>query len=65
MINADVPIEVENMDTLLDFLEAGQERPCHNSFWDLDEPEIQDDFTYKQMQFKKYGYAVSNVGDSF
>ena len=65
MINVDVPVKVENMETLLEFLEDEQERPCHNSFLDLHEPAIMDDFTYRQLQFKKYGYAVSNANDSF
>jgi len=60
MINTDAHIEVENIETLLDFLEEEQERPCHNSFLDLHEPEILDDFTYRQLHSKKYGYAVSN-----
>ena len=65
MINVDVHVKVENMETLLEFLEDEQERPCHNSFLDLHEPAIMDDFTYRQLQFKKYGYAVSNANDSF
>ena len=65
MIDVNVPVKVENIETLLEFLEDEQERPCRNSFWDLYEPAIMDDFTYRQMQFKKYGYAVSNANDSF
>lgn len=65
MINVNVPIKVENIETLLEFLEDEQERPCRNSFLDLYEPAIMDDFAYRQMQFKKYGYAVSNANDSF
>ena len=65
MVKVDVSVEMENIDTLLELLEEEQERPCHNSFLDLDEPEILDDFTYRQLQFKKYGYAVSNSDDSF
>ena len=65
MINVNVPVEVVNMETLLESLEDEQERPCHNSFLDLDEPAVMDDFTYRQMQYKKYGYAVSNADDPF
>lgn len=35
MINVDVPIKVENMETLLEALEDEQERPEHNSFMDF------------------------------
>ena len=55
------PIEIENMDTLLEVLEEEQERPCYNSFLDLNEPEIVDEFTYEQMRYDKYGYAVNGL----
>ena len=54
MNKLDIPVEVNNLETLMEFLEAGQEKPCHNSFLDLHEPEILDEADYKQMQFKKY-----------
>lgn len=63
MINVDVPIKVENMETLLEALEDEQERPEHNSFMDFHEEGILDESTYRQLQFKKYGYAVSNATD--
>lgn len=63
MINVDVPIKVENMETLLEALEDEQERSEHNSFMDFHEEAILDESTYRQLQFKKYGYAVSNATD--
>lgn len=63
MINVDVPIKVENMETLLEALEDEQERLEHNSFMDFHEEAILDESTYRQLQFKKYGYAVSNATD--
>lgn len=63
MINVDVPIKVENMETLLEALEDEQERPEHNSFMDFHEEAILDESMYRQLQFKKYGYAVSNATD--
>ena len=63
MINVDVPIKVENMETLLEALEDEQERTEHNSFMDFHEEAILDESTYRQLQFKKYGYAVSNATD--
>lgn len=54
-------IEIENMDTLLEVLGEEQERPCHNSFLDLNEPELMDDFSYRQMQYNRYGYAVKGL----
>ena len=65
MIKVNVPVNVENMETWVEFLEDGQERPCHNSFMDLHEPEILDEIDYKQVQYKRYGYAVRNIDDSF
>ena len=65
MNNLDIPVEVNNLETLMEFLEAGQEKPCHNSFLDLHEPEILEEADYKQMQYKKYAYAVKEVDDSF
>lgn len=59
------PLEVNNLETLVEFLESEQERPIENTFLDLHEPEILDDFTYRQLQFKKYGYAVKNTSASF
>ena len=53
MINVDVPIKVENMETLLEALEDEQERPEHNSFMDFHEEAILDESTYRQLQFKK------------
>ena len=55
-------LAVSNMDTLVEFLEDQQERPEKNSFLDLQEPEILDEFTYRRIQrsSKKYGYAVKN-----
>lgn len=58
MINVNAPVEVENLETMLEYLESEQERPYHNSFLDLDESEIMDDLDYKQKQFKRYAYAV-------
>lgn len=51
------------METLLEALEDEQERPEHNSFMDFHEEAILDESTYRQLQFKKYGYAVSNATD--
>lgn len=65
MINVDVPVKVDNIETMLEFLEDEQERPCHNSFLDLHETEILNEFAYRQIQFKKYAYAVRNIDDSF
>ena len=62
-IPLEIPIEINNLDDLVEFLEDQQEKPEENSFLDLHEPEILDDFTYRRMQreTKKYGYAVRNV----
>jgi hypothetical protein len=65
MINVDVPIKVNNMETLLGFLDDEQEGTCDNSFFDMNEPAIVDDLTYRLLQSRKYPYAVSNVNDSF
>ncbi len=65
MLNVDEPIEVVDMETLSEFLEEQQERPYHNSFFDSHEPEILDDYTYRQVEFKKYGYAVKDSDDSW
>ena len=51
MINVDVPIKVENMETLLEALEDEQERPEYNSFMDFHEEAILDESTYRQLQF--------------
>ena len=70
MINVDVPITVVNMETLTQFLddkvETNSGYGCeHAGFVDLHEPEIMPEFDYRQVQFKKYGYEVRNVDDTF
>lgn len=45
---------------LQELLELEQEYPEENSFLELHEPAILDEFTYRQLQNKKYGYAVRN-----
>lgn len=65
MMDVNDSTEVTNMETLIQALDDEQERSCHNSFLDLNEPEIIDDFTYRQLQYKKYGYAISNANDPF
>lgn len=67
MINIDVPIKVENMETLLEHLDDENGSGFvyeHSGFLDLYEPNILDDFQFRQAQFKKYGYAVKNGGNS-
>lgn len=61
-MNTETSRKVDNMDAVLELLENEQERPRHNSFLDLQEPEIMDEFNYRriQKQSKKYGYAVKN-----
>lgn len=54
MIIADEPIEVNNFETLLEYLEEKQERPCNNSFLELSEEILLDENTYNHMQFRKY-----------
>lgn len=63
MIAINKAVEVNNMDSLMDYFEEEQERPCYNSFFDLNEPEILSKSEYEQMEFKKYGYAVINDND--
>ena len=46
--------------TNLEELELEQEYPEENSFLELHEPAIIDEFTYRRLQNKKYGYAVRN-----
>lgn len=65
MIDVNASQEVDNMETLLEALESEQEMPEENSFLDFNEPKILDDWTYRQLQFKKYGYAVSNSPDAY
>lgn len=66
MINIDEPVEVVNMETLLEFIQEGRsERIEHAGFIDLNEPAIMDDTTYRSMEFKKYGYAVVNHNDYY
>ena len=65
MINADAPIKVENIETLLERLEDENGSGFvyeHSGFLDFHEPEILNDSAFRQLQFKKYGYAVSNGG---
>lgn len=59
--------KVENMEDILEALENEQERPVEESFLDLHEPALMEDFDYRQLQknCKKYGYAVTNVEASF
>lgn len=45
---------------LQELLELEQEYPEENSFLELHEPAIIDEFTYRRLQNKKYGYAVRN-----
>ncbi len=66
MINVNVPITVVNMETLTQFLddevETNSGYGCeHAGFVDLHEPEIMSEFDFRQAQFKKYGYAVTNA----
>lgn len=64
MINVDVPIKVENLETLLERLEDENGSGLvyeHSGFLDLHEPSILNDTAYRQLQFKKYGYAVTNT----
>lgn len=63
LINCDAPIKVVNMETMIETLEGEQERPCFETFLDLNEPALMDDWTYRQLQWKKYGYAVVNAED--
>lgn len=62
LIDIDVPPKVTNMETLEEALAAEQEQEIRNTFLDLHEPALMDDWTYRQLQkdAKKYGYAVSN-----
>lgn len=56
-------IEIENFDTLFEYLEyKSGAKFLENSFLDLSEPKIMDDFNYRQMQreSKKYGYAIKD-----
>lgn len=64
MINVNAPVEVQNLETMLKHLESEQEGPYHNSFLDLDEPQILSDAEFNRVQFKKYSYAVEKVHDS-
>lgn len=68
MINVDVSIKVENVETLLEHLEHENGSGLvyeHSGFLDLHEPEILNDRLFKHLQFKKYAYAVRNVDDTF
>lgn len=65
MINVDVSMKVNNVETMLAFLEDEQKRTCHNSFLDLHETEVLNECAYEQLQFKKYAYAVRTIDDSF
>lgn len=60
-----ININIRNVETLLEYLESEQERPYHNSFLDLEEPEILSDAEYKRIQFKKYAYPIIKMDDSF
>lgn len=61
MINVDRPLKVENLETLVEALDEEQlSEYHHNGFVDTNEQAILDEFTYRQLQSKQYGYAVSN-----
>ena len=62
--NADSSIEVNNMESLLESLEAEHEKPYHNCFLDLHEQEFIDEETYRSLGFDNNGY-VANLIDGF
>lgn len=64
MINVNTSVEVNNLETVLEHLMSEQEKPYHNSFLDLDEPQMLSDAEFNRLQFKKYSYAVEKVYDS-
>lgn len=62
MIDFDAP---RNLEEAIEIIEAGKEKVVSNTFLDLQEPEILGESDYKQMQYKKYAYAVKTVDDKF
>lgn len=57
--------EPRNLEEAIEIIESRKEKVVHNTFLDLQEPEILGESDYKQMQYKKYAYAVNTLDDKF
>lgn len=65
MMDVNASVEVVNLETMLEHLESEQKRPYHNSFLDLNEPEMMNKQDYDHLQYKRYAYAVEKMDDSY